>query len=413
MTQTKQLAQRFLDALQANDAACYEAILCDDAGLLIGGWDGSELYRPRERVIRRLMDEWSAWPNATLEALNIIADEDQAAIQYRIQATENGRYIEHDRAGFLRIKDSRIQRIELYYPEPTPSARRTGWIAPANLTDEEVEGLFDTLHHARDPHEWMPPRASGKQSLRGFMGGSGDAHPGSNTVAGVRWTEAEADQRIDETIDHHRRRNTGFQWFVGPFDTPHDLSERLERHGLILAGDAAVMARRGLDDLNDIPINPGVEIELIDGARAAAYDDLAHILRVCFNWTQAQVDEQRPAVIESATDPKLREREASFLAHVHGLPVAYGRVRFQAGVAFLNGAGTLPDFRNQRIYSTLLRHRLEYAHTHGHNVAVIYAEPMSRRIVARYGFKEYARQHLYAWMPVIDIDVIRSLVPQD
>jgi hypothetical protein len=38
---------------------------------------------------------------------------------------------------------------------------------------------------------------------------------------------------------------------------------------------------------------------------------------------------------------------------------------------------------------------------------------MSRRIVARYGFKEYARQHLYAWMPVIDIDVIRSLVPQD
>jgi GNAT superfamily N-acetyltransferase len=412
MSDARQFAQRFLDALQANDTSCYEAILCDDVGLLIGGWDGSELYRPRERVIRRLMKEWSAWPNATLEALNIITEDDQAAIQYRIQATENDRYIEHDRSGFLRIKDGKIHRIDLYYPEPMPSARRKGWIAPATLTDEEVERLFDTLHHASDFHEWMPPRASGRQSLRGFMGGSGDAHPGSNVVAGVRWTEAEADRRIDETIDNHRRRNIGFQWFVGPFDTPGDLRGRLERHGLILAGDAAVMARLGLDR-PDIPINSSVEIELIDGTRATAFDELAHILMVCFNWTQQQVDEHRPALIESATDPKLREREASFLAHVNGQPAAYGRVRFQAGVAFLNGAGTLPDFRNRKIYSTLLRHRLEYAHMRGYNVAAIYAEPMSRRIVTRYGFKEYARQYLYAWMPVIDMNVIRSLVPQD
>jgi hypothetical protein len=37
---------------------------------------------------------------------------------------------------------------------------------------------------------------------------------------------------------------------------------------------------------------------------------------------------------------------------------------------------------------------------------------MSRPIVARYGFKEYARMHLYGWMPVMDINVIKSLVPQ-
>jgi hypothetical protein len=35
------------------------------------------------------------------------------------------------------------------------------------------------------------------------------------------------------------------------------------------------------------------------------------------------------------------------------------------------------------------------------------------RVVARYGFKEYARTYVYAWMPVIDLDVIRSLVPDE
>jgi hypothetical protein len=47
-------------------------------------------------------------------------------------------------------------------------------------------------------------------SLRGGMGGSGNAHPGSNRVGGVRWTAEEADRRIEDTIAFHRERNIGF-----------------------------------------------------------------------------------------------------------------------------------------------------------------------------------------------------------
>jgi len=43
--------------------------------------------------------------------------------------------------------------------------------------------------------------------------------------------------------------------------------------------------------------------------------------------------------------------------------------------------------------------------------SVLYA--VSRRVVARYGFKEYARTYVYGWMPVMDMDVIRSLVPDE
>jgi GNAT superfamily N-acetyltransferase len=72
----------------------------------------------------------------------------------------------------------------------------------------------------------------------------------------------------------------------------------------------------------------------------------------------------------------------------------------------------MPEFRGQKVYSTLLRHRLENARAHGYHLTAINAEPMSRRIVARYGFKEYARMYIYGWMSVIEVEVIKSLVPQ-
>lgn len=413
MSDPKQLAQDFMAAIAAPDLARYDAVLSEDAGLRIHRWDGRELYRPRQRVAQRLMEEWAAWPDPTLETFDILADENRVAIEFRIQATEHDRYVEHNRSAFLTIQDDKVHVVDLYCPEPVPSARRKGWIAPATLTEEELQRLFESMLHSGDPREWIQPDAGGHFGLRGGMEGSGGAHPGSNRVGLMRWTAAEADQRIEDIIAYHRERNIGFQWWVGPQDTPADLRERLEKHGLVLAGDAATMARLGLEDLDDIPVNPAVTVERLDGYDDAAVDAVGHIMLVCFHWTQEQLDERRPAFVERMRDPRFRDREANYLARLNGRPVAIGRVMLQGGVAYLGGAATLPEFRGQKAYSTLLRRRLEEARAHGYHMAAINAEPMSRRIVAHYGFKEYSRIYVYAWMPVIDMDVIKSLVPQD
>ncbi len=412
MSDPRQLAQAFLAALAANETAGYEEILSDDVGMLIGRWDGGEIYRPRQRVVTRLREEWSAWPDPTTELLNLVADGDQAAMEFRIQATEANRYVEHNRSAFLKIKDDKIQLIRLYCAEPLPSAHRKGWIAPAMLTEEELQRLFESLLRVNDPYEWIAPDEAGRMSLRGGRGGSGDPHPGSNMVGWVRWTAEEADRRIAETIAYHRERNIGFQWWVSPYDTPADLCARLEQHGLILAGDAATMARSELDRLDDIPINPEVTVERLDGYDEATIAAVAQITMVCFHWTQEQIDQRLPGMVERVRDERFREREADYLARLKGQPVGYGRVQLQGGVAYLGGAATLPEFRGRRVYSTLLRRRLEDAHTRGYHLAAIGAEPMSRPIVERYGFKEYSRVYIYAWMPVIDHEVIKSLVPQ-
>ena len=412
MSDPKQLAQDFLAALAVNDPVRYETILSEDAGMLIGRWDRGEAYRPRHRVVKRLIDEWLAWPDPTTELLNLLADGDQAAMEFRIQATENDRFIEHNRSAFLKIKEDKIQLIRLYCSEPMPSAHRKGWIAPATLTDAETQRLFESLMYSSDPYEWLAPDEAGHMSLRGGMGGSGNAHPGSNFVGGMRWTADDADRRIEEIIAFHRERNIGFQWWVTPYDTPADLRERLEKHGLILAGDAATMARSGLDRLDDIPQNSEVTFEVLDGYDDAAIDALAHITMVCFNWTQEQIDERRPGWIERMRDERFREREANYLARINGQPVGYGRIQLQGGIAYLGRAATLPEFRGRKVYSTLLRRRMEEAHARGYHVAAINAEPMSRPIVERFGFREYSRIYIYGWMPVIDVEVIKSLVPQ-
>jgi GNAT superfamily N-acetyltransferase len=248
-------------------------------------------------------------------------------------------------------------------------------------------------------------------SLRGGQWGSGAPHPGSNGVGGVRWTAEEADQKIEEIIAYHRERNIGFQWWINPFDTPSDLRERLEQHGLVLAGDAATMAHTQLDRL-EIPVNPQVEIEVMDGYSDESIDAMVRIMMTCFNMPADEVNERRTSWVERMRSPKDRLVNTNYLARVNGQPAGFGRLSLRGGLGYLSGGAVLPEFRGQHVYSTLLRRRLEDARDKGYHVVAIQAEPLSRPIVTKCGFKEYARSYIYGWMPVIDVEVIKSLVPQ-
>ncbi len=406
------IAEQFLAALASNDAAQYARVLRDDVGLRVWGAPQSEIHRPRERVVKRLMDEWAAWHDATIETLSVVANDERVAIEFRIQATENARYVEHNRAAFLVVTENRAQTIDLYCPAPLPSARRKGWIAPANASAAQVLSLFESWGSSYDVRESIPINYSGVGGMDIWRGGAGIAHPGGNTVFGSKWSAAEADAKIAELIEYHRARDIGFAWHVAPFDTPADLRERLERHGFALAGDEAMMARVDLAQL-DIPTNPQIEIERVDGSNDETIEAELQIVATCFNWTQEQVDARRPNFYERIRDPRFREREIRFLARLDGAPVADARLILNVGIAYLGGASTLPEYRGQRIYSTLLKRRLEEARARGYHVAAIHAGPMSRRVVSKYGFVEYGKVYVYAWMPVIDLAVVKSLVPDD
>src|SRR5437763_10732463 len=82
MPESRQLAEQFIAALAANNAAQYAALLDEQAGLRIWHWRGQDVRCPRERVIARLMEEWSAWPDASVETGGILAEGERAALEF-------------------------------------------------------------------------------------------------------------------------------------------------------------------------------------------------------------------------------------------------------------------------------------------------------------------------------------------
>jgi GNAT superfamily N-acetyltransferase len=84
-----------------------------------------------------------------------------------------------------------------------------------------------------------------------------------------------------------------------------------------------------------------------------------------------------------------REGSTCFIAEVNGTPGAAGIVCIHEGVALLGGAATIPELRRQGLQSALLQYRLQYAHDHGCDVAMIGTVPGSgsQRNAEREGFR--------------------------
>lgn len=409
----REIGETFVKALAANDRAQLETVLDPEVGLRQYTTDFFHILRGLGKVVDHFQADFSIGPDTEVEFLSALGEEDRAAVEFRYRYTQDGEFREDFRSAFLHIRAGKIHTIDAYRTAPTPSARREGWIAPATLSEEGIGRLFVEWQNGYDLRDWIPPHADSHFTLRGGWGGSGDAHPGSNGTGGFRWPAEVADQKIEEMIERFRSRGIGFSWYVSPFDEPQDLAERLERHGLLLAGDHLGMARVGLAP-GDIKINAEIEMEELSlDSPEASMEDFLQVCATGFNWTPEQIDERRPGMFERIRNPKTQHRERGYVARLNGKAVGQCVVIYKCGWAFMGGASVLAEARNQRVYSTMLARRLADAHGRGYHIAAIHAAPMSRPIVAKYGFKPYARFLIYGWMPEPDMDVIKSLVPQE
>lgn len=380
------------------------AMLASGAVLRVFDSVSHAAHRPEAEVIEALSELREGWHTDTLEYFDPVQSDTVSTADFRVQVQRQADVYDLNGAVVLRLEVGAVSSIALYLAMPMPTLRR-GRIVKANMTPEQRAAFIEAFPNRWDMREHFPPNMRFRRTRDMALVWTKLPHPGSNYVRLVHWTEEEADRRIDEVMDWYRAKGLGIQWTVGPFDTPKDLGERLVRHGFVLAGDQALMARYGLEDLEDIPVN--AEIEVINLNEAKQYwEDSLQINATAFQWPLEQTENEREGWFEDLGSGPIR----SVMALLDGKPVADAHLYLQSGVAYLGGAATLPDYRNRKIYSTLLRRRLEIARDEGYEVALIHAEPMSRRVVSRFGFETQAMYEVFGWMEPMDLDVIRTLV---
>ena len=253
-------------------------------------------------------------------------------------------------------------------------------VADARLA-EDADANF--LAHAG----WIQGRVPGMRVLDGELAviDSGLPCDTFNLVCRARLDASSADARVESAIDHFRRAERPFSWWVGPADRPADLGRRLEASGLEKAESELAMAADLSSLGGDIALPEGFRIVRVRSAQELA--DFARIQAANWNPPDPQVVrfyELAAAVLLSGDCP----------LHLHvgylgAEPVAASEAALSGGVVGLYNVATRREFRRRGFGAALTAWPLRDARAQGYRTAVLQAAAEGVRLYERIGFRRF------------------------
>lgn len=217
----------------------------------------------------------------------------------------------------------------------------------------------------------------------------------TNRVAYARWSEADAQQGIDEVLAFFRDRHVqAFEWDIGPSSRPRDLASRLIAGGLVPLTRARLLTM----DLGQRPTARDTIVEI----RAVVDEETArHYLSVARpEWSGDRV----AAAIQERIDYTTQTGGAAgyLVAFMddEAVGVASWRDSSDGRAVYLTGASTRPTHRRRGVYTALVCHRSEAAARRGRRVAAITAiADTSAPILRRLGFSDHGELVSYGPKP--------------
>ena len=197
---------------------------------------------------------------------------------------------------------------------------------------------------------------------------------------------------IDEQIRFFDSLGVSFEWKAYSHDTPPDLRERLAARGFEVDDAEAIMALV-LDEAPPPLLAPVAhDVRLLDDPDQL--DDYMAVQRQVWQKNLAgQAGHLRDSMI---MHPELT---AVYVAYDQGEPVASARLYHDGRSSFASlwGGSTLASHRKRGFYSALLAVRVQEAIRRGARFLTIDASPMSRPIVARFGFMHLTTAYACNW----------------
>lgn len=207
-----------------------------------------------------------------------------------------------------------------------------------------------------------------------------------------RLDETNADAAIQAQIAFFEQIGCDFEWKHYDYDTPPDLKARLAAHGFELEESETIMvlplAQAPAALLQPVThavrrVHDPDELDAIDYIKTAVWGEERDFITQFLRLTLTQAP----------------ERISIYIAYAGELPVSCGWIYFPTENPFASlwGGATLAAYRKQGYYTALLAVRVQEALARGRRYLTIDASPMSRPIVARFGFVQLAESTPCIW----------------
>jgi ribosomal protein S18 acetylase RimI-like enzyme len=205
-----------------------------------------------------------------------------------------------------------------------------------------------------------------------------------NGVIRARFTEEEADQRVDDMFSHYRNRGMPFFWVVHPSSTPHDLDKRLEAHGFNEV-EACPGMTMDLANLPDLPTKspPGIHIR-----EAVSEEDLGAMYElVAWRWeVPPEVEPLLPEVTNQFPVGNPQGPIRGWIAWHMGMPVSKVVMNLDAGAAGIYGVATKPEVRGLGLARQMTVMALHAARELGYLMGILHSSEMAVALYEKIGF---------------------------
>ncbi len=214
---------------------------------------------------------------------------------------------------------------------------------------------------------------------------------GFNGVVRASLRPEEVGRKVAEVTDLFRRRETSWNWAVGPTSQPTDLGRHLQEHGMKVGGSEQAMAA-DLHALNtDVPKPEGLTVVRVRDARTL--HGYMHAMVTGFGPPE-DFSRQWRRVFEClglGEDVPFQH----YLGLLNGQAVASSSVFYGGGVAGIYMVATVPSARGRGIASYMTATPLLDARHLGYRAAILQATEMGSNIYRRLGFQTYGTFNFY------------------
>lgn len=217
---------------------------------------------------------------------------------------------------------------------------------------------------------------------------------GESMVVHSRLNSANVDEVIRAEIAYFEGLGHNFEWKVYDYDRPPNLKERLLAHGFE-AGDPEAVLVLELAEAPSTLLQP-VTHDVRRLTRPDQLDDVAAVQAAV--WPEA---DYLPWLKQRLADDLQDDPDhlSIYVAYVAGVPASSAWITFHEGSQFagLWGGSTLPQYRQQGLYTALVTARLQEARRRGVRFLTIDASPMSRAVLEKYSFRLLTYTHPCKW----------------